>query len=96
MMYRFDDKPALELIPECFTDNKTSIENPQTEPLIKKTRIEPLWFKGFDLPDSDFTRWSNRQVGESEDKPVSIAKWMLVCIALLSIEWLTRKMLKLA
>jgi hypothetical protein len=94
MMYKFDDKQSIELLPECFKENKTEIENPQIEPEYRKTKIKPLWFDGPDMPRW-MTSWYDSMMGESE-KTHSVAIWMLVCIGLLSVEWLTRKLLKLA
>ncbi len=94
LAYKFDDRQSLELIPEVMRYNSEQITNPQTEPEIQKVRIEPSWFNGPELPEW-MTRWFDKSNGESQ-KSHSVALWMLVCIALLSLEWLTRKLLKLA
>ena len=94
MMYKFDDKQSIELLPECLKGDRTEIENPQIEPEYRKTKIKPLWFDGPDMPRW-MTSWYDSINGESP-KSHSVATWMLVCIGLLSVEWLTRKLLKLA
>jgi hypothetical protein len=94
MMFKFDNKADVELIPECITNRTVKIKNPQIEPEIRKEKIEPRWFDGPNMPRW-MTRWYDRWENQSE-RDHKIAMWMLVCIGLLSVEWLTRKLLKLA
>lgn len=94
VMFKFDNKQAIELIPDCITAVSQKINNPQVEPEIRKSKIEPRWFNGPELP-SWASVWYDRMMGQSE-RNHTVALWMLVCIGLLSVEWLTRKLLKLA
>jgi hypothetical protein len=94
LMFKFDDKPGIEMIPECTITDIIKIKNPEIEPEVRKEKIEPRWFEGPEVPRW-MTRWYDKWQGQSE-RSYSIALWMLVCIALLSTEWLTRKLLKLA
>ena len=50
--------------------------------------VEDYWDKGIELP-----HW---MTGWYSDKPMRIGAMLLVCVGLLSVEWLTRKLLKLA
>ncbi len=80
LAYSFDRKEAINAIPECMEAK----EDPQSN----KGATEDLWDKGPILP-SWLTSWY-----DGKENPIS---WlMLVCIGLLSLEWLTRKLLKLA
>jgi hypothetical protein len=94
LMFKFDSKRDLDIIPDCLITETRRIKNPQTEPEIRKSKVEPRWFEGPEMPPW-MTRHLDRLTGESEQTH-TIALWMLVCIGLLSAEWLTRKLLKLA
>jgi len=94
MAYRFTDKAALTLIPETLTNEIIKIDNPLTEPEIQRFKIDPIWFNGPGAPRW-MTGWYDRMMGQTEQTH-TIALWMLVCIGLLSLEWLSRKLLKLA
>ena len=50
--------------------------------------VEDYWDKGVILP-SFLTNWYS-------DKPQRLSAMLLLCVGLLSAEWLTRKLLKLA
>jgi hypothetical protein len=50
--------------------------------------VEDYWDKGIELP-----HW---MTGWYSDKPMRIGAMLLICVGLLSVEWLTRKLLKLA
>jgi hypothetical protein len=94
LAFKFDDKQSLDLIPEIPSNYTEKISNPQTEPEIQRSKIEPRWFGGPTLPRWT-TAWYDRWMGTPE-KSHHVGVWMLVCVALLSMEWLTRKLLKLA
>ena len=94
LAFKFDDKQSLELIPEIPTPYNPRVSNPQVEPEISFSKIEPRWFDGPKLP-SWSTRWYDDWM-ETPEKTHHVALWLLVCVGLLSIEWLTRKLLKLA
>ena len=94
MAFKFDDRSSLELIPETMRSVTQEIQNPQTEPEIRRSKIDPLWFNGPDMPRWT-TRWYDSMMGQTE-RSHQVALWMLICVALLSTEWLTRKLLKLA
>ncbi len=94
LAFHFNDRQSIELIPDCLSQMTQNIPNPQTEPEIRKTKIEPRWFDGPKLP-----RWATRWYDhwqEQSERDHQIAMWMLVCVGLLSVEWLTRKLMKLA
>ncbi len=94
MAYRFTDTESMNAIPDALPGRVNSIENPLTEPEVHRFKIEPVWFNGPTAP-TWMTGWYDRMNGRSEQNH-TIALWMLVCIGLLSLEWLSRKMLKLA
>jgi len=94
MAFNFDDQKSLDLIPECMRNSSFQVQNPMTEPEYEMTRITPRWFNGPELPRG-ITSWYDRSMNQPE-RTHTVALWMLVCIGLLSLEWLTRKLLKLA
>ena len=68
------------MIPQCFKTETKTFRN--------RGAVEDYWDKGVTLP-SFMTSWLT-------DKPQTLAFGMLLVIGLLSAEWLTRKLLKLA
>lgn len=94
LAFHMSDKQSIELIPDCLKQQTRPINNPQTEPEIRKSKLEPRWFDGPKLPRWA-TRWFDDWQGQSH-RDHHIAMWMLVCVGLLSVEWLTRKLMKLA
>lgn len=94
LAFHINDRQTIEMIPDCLRTVTQEINNPQTEPEIRKSKIEPRWFGGPTLP-----RWATGWYDDWQKqsrREHQIALWMLVCIGLLSVEWLTRKLLKLA
>ena len=81
LMFKFDNRAGIELIPECIQAKKETVRN--------RAAVEDLWDKGFTIPQS-WTRWYDPQ------RRFEIAYLMLAVVVLLSAEWLTRKLLKLA
>lgn len=94
LAYAFTDKSSINLIPEAMPSFVLEIDNPQTEPEIRRSKIDPIWFEGPKAPRW-MTSWYDNMMGQTEQTH-TIAMWMLICISLLSLEWLTRKLLKLA
>lgn len=81
LAFKFGDDESLKLIPQCFkTDTKVA---------RNRGAVEDYWDKGVTLPLA-MTSWY------SPDKPQKLAFGLLICVGLLSAEWLTRKLLKLA
>jgi hypothetical protein len=80
LAFKFGDEESLKLIPQCF---KTDVK-------VARNRgaVEDYWDKGVTLP-SFLTSWMT-------DKPQTLAYGLMLCVGLLSVEWLTRKLLKLA
>ena len=80
LTFRFGDDESLKLIPECFKADVKTARN--------RGAVEDYWDKGVTLP-SFLTSWYS-------DKPQRLGALLLVCVGLLSVEWLIRKLLKLA
>ena len=80
LAFRFGDDESLKLIPECFKPDVKTARN--------RGAVEDYWDKGVTLP-SFLTSWYS-------DKPQRLGALLLVCVGLLSVEWLMRKLLKLA
>jgi hypothetical protein len=80
LAFRFGDDESLKLIPECMKPDVRTARN--------RGAVEDYWDKGVTLPHF-LTGWYS-------DKPQRIGALLLLCVGLLSIEWLTRKLLKLA
>jgi hypothetical protein len=94
LAFHFNDRQTIDLIPDCLRTMTQDINNPVIEPEIRKSEIEPRWFNGPKLPRWA-TEWYDDWQGQSR-RDHNIALWMLVCVGLLSVEWLTRKLMKLA
>jgi hypothetical protein len=80
LAFKFGDDESLKLIPQCF---KTDIKTARN-----RGAVEDYWDKGITLPHF-LTSWYN-------DKPQRLSFGLLLVVGLLSVEWLTRKLLKLA
>ena len=80
LAFRFGDEESLKLIPETMKPDVKTARN--------RGAVEDYWDKGVELP-TFLTGWYS-------DKPQRLGAMLLVCVGLLSVEWLTRKLLKLA
>jgi hypothetical protein len=80
LAFRFGDEENLKLIPECMKPDVKTARN--------RGAVEDYWDKGVELPHF-LTGWYS-------DKPQRLGAMLLLCVGLLSVEWLTRKLLKLA
>jgi hypothetical protein len=80
LAFRFGDDESLKLIPQCFKTDTKTFRN--------RGAVEDYWDKGITLP-SFLTSWLS-------DKPQRLAFGLLLVVGLLSAEWLTRTLLKLA
>ena len=80
LCFKFGDEESLKLIPPCI--------DPLTKTARNRGAVEDYWDKGVTLPNF-MTNWLS-------DKPQKLAYGLLLVIGLLSAEWLTRKLLKLA
>ncbi len=80
LAFKFGDDESMKLIPQCF---KTDVKTSRN-----RGAVEDYWDKGLTLP-SFLTSWLS-------DKPQRLSFGLLLVVGLLSVEWLTRKLLKLA
>lgn len=80
LAFKFADQESLKLIPEAL--------KPDVKVARNRGAVEDYWDKGVELPRA-LTSWYS-------DKPQRVGVMLLACVGLLSIEWLTRKLLKLA
>ena len=83
LAFKFGDEESLKLIPEVIKQDAKTIRN--------KGKVEDYWDKGIDMP-----KWSTEWLTGKTDRPMRVGVMLLLCGALLSAEWLTRKLLKLA
>jgi hypothetical protein len=81
LAFKLSDKEPIGLIPECMVSLKVTADN--------RGKSEDLWDKGFTIPESSATSWIAKG-------PQSLSYVLLIVVALLSIEWMTRKLLRLA
>lgn len=80
LSFKLADKDLLALIPECMAQRENRVDN--------RGKAEDLWDKGFVVPASltpGFVKY-----------PQQISYVLLVVVLLLSLEWATRKLLRLA
>jgi hypothetical protein len=83
LAFKFDNQPLVELIPECMVSLP-----PKT--LKNRGAVEDQWDKGPELPHWATDWWD-------EKKRTHHVGWaLLLAVGLLSVEWLTRKLLRLA
>ncbi|MBY0512956.1 MAG: hypothetical protein K2P78_03480, partial [Gemmataceae bacterium] len=80
LAFRVGQKDLVSLIPDCMTAQE------KRDKVLGKT--DDLWDRGFSLP-----RWLT---GWAFDAPQTLSYVLLVVVVLLSVEWLTRKLLRLA
>ena len=80
LAFKFGDDDSLKLIPDCMKPDVKTARN--------RGAVEDYWDKGVELPHF-LTGWYS-------DKPQRLGAALLLCVGLLSVEWLTRKLLKLA
>ncbi|MFL5241153.1 MAG: VWA domain-containing protein [Gemmataceae bacterium] len=82
----FDLKSA-ELIPNCMLLDAKKIEN--------RGPVSDLWDDGFTMPQWNWLpQWMKSSA--DEEKPAKVSYVLVAVVGLLSIEWLTRKLLRLA
>ncbi|HEY2911220.1 MAG TPA: hypothetical protein VGI99_13300 [Gemmataceae bacterium] len=81
LAFKLNDPETVGMIPDCM-DSLTNVQN-------NRGKSEDLWDKGFEIPESSATSWIAKG-------PQSISYAMLAIIGLLCIEWMTRKLLRLA
>jgi hypothetical protein len=83
LAFRFDNRSNLELIPECMiTDSKTQ---------RNRGAVQDEWDQGPELP-----KWMTSWLDSEKQRTYHVGWLMLLAIGLLSAEWLTRKLLRLA
>jgi len=80
LLFKINDSRAIELIPECMITDKRTNRN--------RGPVEDLWDKGPIIPSYLTERFTTSQV--------QISTFLLIIAGLLSIEWMSRKLLRLA
>jgi hypothetical protein len=80
LAFRLGQKDLLVLIPRCMTAQE------KNDKVLGRT--DDLWDRGFTVPQS-LTSWAFSE-------PQTLAYLLLIVVGLLSAEWLTRKLLRLA
>jgi hypothetical protein len=81
LAFKLSDRDMISLIPDCMDHRENTSEN--------RGKSEDLWDQGFTIPESEATSWLAKG-------PQTISYVLLIVVGLLSIEWMTRKLLKLA
>lgn len=81
LAFKLPDRELLGLIPECMGNRENSAEN--------RGKADDLWDRGYEVPDSLTREWMGRP-------PVRVSYVLLLVVALLSVEWMSRKLLRLA
>jgi hypothetical protein len=74
------DLKTAEMIPECMQTRQNTVRN--------RGKVEDLWDRGW-------TMWIDDQ-GTEQERPAKFSFVLAAVVGLLSIEWLTRKLLRLA
>jgi hypothetical protein len=83
LTFKFADEESIKLIPECMKSEPRTIRN--------LGKVEDYWDKGFELPT-----WMTQWLTGKTDRPMKIGALLFLVVGLLSLEWLIRKLLKLA
>ncbi|MDB5312305.1 MAG: hypothetical protein JWO38_6507 [Gemmataceae bacterium] len=81
LAFKLADKDLLALIPECMDHREVNDKN--------RGKAEDLWDQGFTLPESLTPEWLGKY-------PQQVSYVLLLLVGLLSVEWMTRKLLRLA
>lgn len=81
LAFKVTDHGMVELIPHCMYHRENTSRN--------RGKSDDLWDKGFTIPESRMTSWIAKG-------PQSISYVLLIVVALLCVEWMTRKLLRLA
>jgi hypothetical protein len=90
LAFKLGDPSLIGLIPECFAAKESHADN--------NGPVNDLWDKGIDFPNQNAEgTFIERNVPEFlAGKKLQISWVMLVVISLFSLEWLSRKLLRLA
>jgi hypothetical protein len=88
LAFKISDPKLLTLIPECM-----KVEKRQTQNLGP---VDDLWDRGFNMPDSAIEDAATRYYLISWWSGQRLSLVLLIVVVLLGIEWLMRKMLRLA
>lgn len=80
LAFRLSETGRIALIPDCIDARFVSLRN--------RGPVEDLWDKGFELPRT--------LTSGIHDKPLTVSYLLLAAVTLLGIEWLTRKLVRLA
>lgn len=81
LAFKLPDRDLLALIPECMGNRETTAEN--------RGKADDLWDRGFEFAEGSLPSWFGRP-------PFRLSYVLLVVVGLLSVEWMTRKLLRLA
>lgn len=81
LSFKLNDPDLIALIPNCIDKETKNQQN--------RGKSEDLWDKGFTIPESAATSWM-------APGPQSISYALLILVGLLCVEWMTRKLLRLA
>jgi hypothetical protein len=80
LAFKLSDRDLVGLIPECMAKEERNLNN--------RGKAEDLWDKGIPIPQS-WTAWF-------ANGPQQLSYVLLTVVGLLAVEWMTRKLLRLA
>ncbi|HEX4607144.1 MAG TPA: hypothetical protein VH092_02980 [Urbifossiella sp.] len=81
LAFKLADRDLLALIPECMGNRENTAEN--------RGKADDLWDRGVEVPDGAVPSWLGRP-------PFRVSYVLLLVVGLLSVEWMSRKLLRLA
>ena len=81
LAFKVNDYQQVALIPDCMYHRENTSNN--------RGKSDDLWDKGFTLPESSFTALFGKG-------PQTISYVLLIVVFLLCVEWMTRKLMRLA
>ena len=81
LAFKVSDSRMIELIPDCMVSLKVTADN--------RGKSEDLWDQGFTIPESAATSWIAKG-------PQTLSYVLLIVVLLVCVEWMTRKLLRLA
>ncbi len=90
LAFKMNERELINLIPECFRTEERKFDT--------RGPVNDLWDKGVDLPDrkEDGNVWERNVPEDWAGKTLPVSWVMLVVVSLLCLEWLIRKLLRLA
>jgi hypothetical protein len=88
LAFRFDKKETLDVIPDCMIAETKSLRN--------RGALIDQWDKGIEFKFNNIIPWNPSSAPSWWNTPFTLSWVLMTVVTLLSLEWITRKLLRLA